>query len=243
MNGSFIFQARSTARRFPTYRGQIREKTDRGTWRGKQFRLVKWRGVLFIFPPMAGNFEPNPLYDHCRAILTQELFRPWSGVIFRSVSPRYAKPIDILSGYGSFQSGGRWNAPGIYAIYGSIEPGLAVDESFNFLLRHFGWQNRDIPPRLVVGIRISLQAVLDLTRPASVSHRLNLEELLGEDWRKMNGEQKESRTQALGRAVADLGEGILAPSRIRTGKNLVIYPRSLRSGSWIEVLGEGDLPS
>jgi len=35
----------------------------------------------------------------------------------------------------------------------------------------------------------------------------------------MNGEQKESRSQALGRAVRDLGgEGILAPSRIRTGK-------------------------
>jgi hypothetical protein len=65
---------------------------------------------------------------------------------------------------------------------------------------------------------------------------------LSEDWRKMNGEQKESRSQALGRVVADLGEGILAPSRIRMGKNLVIYPRSLRPGSRIEVLGETDLP-
>jgi hypothetical protein len=71
---------------------------------------------------------------------------------------------------------------------------------------------------------------------------LNLEELLSEDWRKMNGGQKESRSQALGRAVAGLGEGILAPSRIRTGKNLVIYPRSLKPESRIEVLGEADLP-
>jgi hypothetical protein len=71
---------------------------------------------------------------------------------------------------------------------------------------------------------------------------LNLEELLSEDWRKINGEQKESRSQALGRAVADLGEGILAPSRIRRGKNLVIFPRSLRPGSQVEVLGEKDLP-
>jgi hypothetical protein len=58
---------------------------------------------------------------------------------------------------------GRWNAPGIYAIYGSLEPGLPADESFNFLLRHFGWQSRDVPPRMLVGIRVSLRAVLDLT--------------------------------------------------------------------------------
>jgi RES domain-containing protein len=191
---------------------------------------------------MARLFEPNLLYDHLRAILNQELFRSWSGVIFRSVSPRYARPTDIVSGDGSYRAGGRWNAPGIHAIYGSIEPGLAADESFNFLLQHFGWQNREIPPRMVVAIRVSLQAILDLTNPASVLHQLNLEESLRENWRQMNGEQKESRSQALGRAVAELGEGILAPSRIRKGKNLVIYPRSLRPGSRIEVLGEADLP-
>jgi RES domain-containing protein len=191
---------------------------------------------------MPGLFKPNVLHDHFRVVLSQGFFRSWSGVIFRSVLPRYARVADIVSGYGSYRAGGRWNAPGIYAIYGSIEPGLAADESFNFLLQHFGWQNRDIPPRMVVGIRVSLQAVLDLTNPASALHQLNLEELLSEDWRKINGEQKESRSQALGRAVADLGEGILAPSRIRTGKNLVIYPRSLRPGSRIEVLGEADLP-
>jgi RES domain-containing protein len=191
---------------------------------------------------MPGSFEPNPLYDPLHAILRQELFGSWSGVIFRSVSPRYARADDIVSGYGSYRAGGRWNAPGIYAIYGSIEPGLAADESFNFLLQHFGWENRDIPPRMVVGIRVSLQAVLDLTNPPSVLHQFNLEELLSEDWRKMNGEQKESRSQALGRVVAELGEGILAPSRIRMGKNLVIYLRSLKAGSRIEVLGEGDLP-
>ena len=190
---------------------------------------------------MPRSFEPNPLYDHLRAILPQELFGSWSGVIFRSVSPRYARPADIISGYGSYRAGGRWNAPGIYAIYGSIEPGLAADESFNFLLQHFGWQNRDVPPRMVVAIRVSLCAVLDLTNPAGALDQLNLEELLSEDWRKINGETKESRSQALGRVVAKMGEGILAPSRIRPGNNLVIFPRSLRPGSQIEILGERDL--
>jgi len=114
---------------------------------------------------MSGTLEPSPFYNDFRAIFSQneEIFAPWSGVIFRSVSPRYARPSDILSGQGAYQAGGRWNAPGIYAIYGSLEPGLAADESFNFLLQHFGWQNRDVPPRMLVGIRASLRAVLDLT--------------------------------------------------------------------------------
>ena len=65
----------------------------------------------------------------------------------------------------------------------------------------------------MVGIRVYLQAVLDLTSPPSVLKPLNLDELGGENWRKVNDEQKESRSQALGRAVADLGEGVLARSR------------------------------
>jgi hypothetical protein len=95
---------------------------------------------------------------------------------------------------------------------------------------------------MVVGIRVSLQAVLDLTNPAGLLHQLDLEELLSEDWRKMNGEQKESRSQALGRVVVGLGKGMLTPSRVWNGKNLVIYPRSLKPGSQIKVLGEADLP-
>jgi hypothetical protein len=93
-----------------------------------------------------------------------------------------------------------------------------------------------------VGIRVSLRAVLDLTNLKGVLTPLDLEYLLLEDWRKTNGERKESRSQALGRAVTDLAEGILMPSHIRNGRNLVIYPRSLKSESKIEVLGQDKLP-
>jgi RES domain-containing protein len=193
---------------------------------------------------MSGTLETNLFYDDFRAALGQneKLFAPWSGVIFRSVSPQYARPGDILSGYGSYQAGGRWNPPGIYAIYGSLEPGLAADESFNLLLQHFGWQNRDIPPRMLVGIRASSRTVLDLTNPAPIRPSLDLEDLLLEDWRKTNGERKESRSQAFGRVVTDLAEGILTPSRIRNGTNLVIYPKSLKPESKIEVPGQDKLP-
>ena len=139
-------------------------------------------------------------------------------MIFRSVSPRYARPREILGGEGAYQAGGRWNAPGIYAIYGSLEPGLASDESFSFLLQHFGWQSRDVPPRMLVGIRASLRAVLDLTSLTDVHPPLDLEELLSEDWRKTDGGRKESCSQALGRAVTELAEGILTPLVFETKK-------------------------
>jgi RES domain-containing protein len=148
---------------------------------------------------MSEALESSLFYNDFRVVLSQneEVFAPWSGVIFRSVSPQYAQPHDILSGYGSHKSGGRWNAPGVYAIYGSLEPGLAADESFNFLMQHFGWQNRDVPPRMLVGIRASLRAVLDLAKSANILPHPELEELLREDWRRRNGEKKESRSQAL----------------------------------------------
>jgi hypothetical protein len=80
---------------------------------------------------MSGTLEPSPFYNDFRAICSQneEIFAPWSGVIFRSISPRYARTSDILSGQGAYQAGGRWNAPGIYAIYGSLEPGFWLETS------------------------------------------------------------------------------------------------------------------
>jgi hypothetical protein len=57
----------------------------------------------------------------------------------------------------------------------------------------------------------------------------------------VNADHKGSASQALGRAVAEVAEGILAPSRIRSWKNLLIYPRSLELGSKIEVSGQDKL--
>ena len=235
---------------FPLYAGfdslGVRTKKSRYDPTSSEGCSDLWKARCFVlFWPMSGTLEPSPFYNDFRAIFSQsdEIFAPWSGVIFRSVSPRYARPSDILSGEGAYQAGGRWNAPGICAIYGSLEPGLAADESFSFLLQHFGWQSRDVPPRMLVGIRASLRAVLDLTSLTDVHPPLDLEELLSEDWRKSNGGRKESCSQALGRAVTEFAEGILTPSRIRNGKNLVIYPASLTPESRIEVLGQDKLPT
>jgi RES domain-containing protein len=188
--------------------------------------------------------DQNAFYAWARGLIEKEpgCFKPWAGVIFRSVSPKYAAPAALLSGEGAFRSGGRWNAPGLRAVYGSLEPGLAADESFNALLQHFGWENRDVPPRVIVAIRCSLESVLDLTGPPPLFAEPALADLLAEDWRRLNAAGMESRSQALGRLAAELGEGLRAPSRVRSGQNLVIYPSRLRPGSKLEVLGRDLLP-
>jgi hypothetical protein len=116
-------QANSTPLLLPTVQGEMLPFGDRSNLPNLRSQLlisVKGQNRAFFWrrncqscsalPSMPGSFEPNPLYDHFEAILRQELFGPWSGVIFRSVSPRYARPADIVRGYGSYRTGGRWNA-------------------------------------------------------------------------------------------------------------------------------------
>jgi len=167
------------------------------------------------------------------------LLQPWKGAAYRVTTIEYANPKSILLGQGSFLYGGRWNAIGSFrAVYGSTEDTVAVVESRATAdYAQVPWPFRT--PRLLVAIELSLQRVLDLTS-ASVRETLaiSLEELQAEDWRKVQEEQAESLTQAIGRAVfVNRGEGLLAPSaRIPLGVNVVYFPQNHQTGSSVKVL-------
>ena len=70
-----------------------------------------------------------------------------------------------------------------------------------------------------------------------------MEELLAEDWRKVNDAGHESQTQALGRAAHEVGAGaLLVPSaRVLRGVNLVCFPDSFAGAGSVEILGEHEL--
>ena len=72
---------------------------------------------------------------------------------------------------------------------------------------------------------------------------VGLEELLVEDWRKVNDAGHEAQSQSLGRAAHDAGaEGVLVPSgRVPGGINVVCFPGSLVAPSQLEILGEEEL--
>jgi RES domain-containing protein len=172
---------------------------------------------------------------------------PWTGVLYRSASPRYANWDDLLTGVGSKTAGARWNPPSSFrTVYTSLEVETALAES----LAHF--RDYELPlsralPRVLVALEAKVRRILDLTdggvrRALAVSeHRLRTE-----PWREQNRRGREAVTQSLGRLAyrADL-EGLLVPSAARPdGRNLILFPANLGGpGSWLRLLNKDELPA
>lgn len=187
----------------------------------------------------------NPLYRRARLALRGQAvsLKPWSGVVFRSVPLEFAKPEQIVDGEGAMKSGARWNPPGsIRALYCSLRPGTAAEESMR-LFEVAGLNRTVVKPRLIVGIRYRLQAVADLSMLVRGIQGVDLDELMAEEWQKINAQGRETQGQALGRALCDeRAEGFLVPSaRVPNATNLVVLPSNLRSGSRQQVLAEEEL--
>jgi len=168
----------------------------------------------------------------------------FDGVVVRSVAIKYAGRDDFYSGVGAAKSGGRWNPLGVEAIYASLDVRTATEEAYqNF--NTFGFSLTAIQPRVTAGAMVSLNKVLDLTS-AKIRAALGFakDELCDEDWRAIQQNGEESWTQTIGRGSVSAGfEGLIVPSaRLRTGKNIVIYPENLGADSQIRILAADQLP-
>ncbi|MEZ6094372.1 MAG: RES family NAD+ phosphorylase [Pirellulaceae bacterium] len=162
----------------------------------------------------------------------------------RSVSTRYANESDFLSGKGAAKYGGRWNKPGIVAIYGSTDVLTATLEAYQQFVA-FGFSLSAIKPRVMAGIHVHVQFVLDLSKATNRRKiGFNRNELLTEDWQAIQSTGVESWTQAIGRGAMQAGfEGLLVPSaQNRNGTNLVVFPGKLRETSSLKVLAKSELP-
>jgi len=162
------------------------------------------------------------------------------GVVYRVCTPKYATESDLLTGEGSRIKGGRWNPPGIAAVYGSSTPETAMAES----LGHYRYYRIPLPaamPRVCLALEVDLNRILDL-RDRAVRRRLGL--TLGQisgDWRAQRDSGKVPTTQRVGEAVYRAGfEGLLAPSAHSPGgHNLVIFPKNLERTKQLRVEGIG----
>jgi len=163
--------------------------------------------------------------------------------MFRSATPRYATERDLLTGEGSRKHGGRWNPPGMAAIYASLTPETAVAEALA-QARYFGWPAHAVMPRTFAAISFSLEIVLDLTC-GDIRRRLAISEnrMLQSDWRADNRSGNVAITQLLGQAAAEIGlEGLLVPSAAqRCGQNIVAFPRNFKTRSAVVVLAPENL--
>lgn len=189
----------------------------------------------------------NPRYD----IFFQELkqtkryFSKWRGIAFRAAPLEFVRIVRLLDGKGSFRFGGRWSAAGTFpAVNLSTTEDAALNEG-GASFAYYRLPLAEIKPRVIVGVRLKLGRVIDLTNPIGIDKQpwLHLDELLAEDWRKINDGGHESQGQAFGRAAHDVGtEGLLTPSaRVADGVNLVYFPESVLNRSRVEILGQEEL--
>ena len=140
------------------------------------------------------------------------------------------------------KSGGRWNPPGIRALYCSLRPGTAAEESMR-LFERAGFKRATVRPRLIVGIRYSLGAVIDLPEFIEATERADFAHLLAEEWQQINAAGRETEGQAVGRALFNSGvEAFVVPSsRVADAINLVVFPPNLLTTSRQEILEETEL--
>jgi len=134
------------------------------------------------------KLAPNPFYRRARQAVRQHPSwqKSWSGVVFRSVPLEFARPEQIVDGVGAMKSGGRWSPPGsLRALYCSFSPGTAADESLR-LFEAAGLKRATVKPRLIVGIRYRLSAVIHLPKLVGRIRCANLLELMAEEWQKIN---------------------------------------------------------
>ena len=128
----------------------------------------------------------------------------WSGVVYRSASPRYANKDDLLTGVGSKTAGGRWNPPKSFpTVYSSLDPYTVLDEVLAHF-RYYGFLIESAMPRVIVSVRVRLATVLDLTDGKTRSAlRVSERRILDEPWRE---------AQKAGREALDAGLGTNRPS-------------------------------
>jgi RES domain-containing protein len=193
------------------------------------------------------KMKPNSRYDAFVAELKKlkRHFGRWDGIAFRAAPLEFSRQTKLLDGKGGLQMGGRWLAAGNFRVVNlSTTREAAVKES-NASFTYYNFALSDVKPTVIVGVSLKLDKVVDLTNAHGLRSQswLSSNEMLAEDWRKVNDAGHESQSQAFGRAAHDVGaEGLLVLSaRVRRGINLVYFPDSVANPDQIKILGEEEL--
>lgn len=187
---------------------------------------------------MALALSDHPDFDQLLRRVTALLAHAASlrEVVFRCSEPTYATEVDLLTGEGSRQHGGRWNPPSSFAtVYASFSEATALAEAkANHL--YYGLDPVDALPRTIVAVDVKFASVLDLTE-GMIRKTLGVSasRMRSDDWRKLVRRGTESLTQAIGRAAYESGlEGLIVPA-CDGGQNAVWFPDNLRSTSKVTI--------
>jgi RES domain-containing protein len=148
--------------------------------------------------------------------------RPLAGIFYRSVEYRFMDPTEVLSGMGTQTYGGRFATVGTRAVYlaGSDETATREVLARKKRLGNTSQITLAKYPRVVFAVSVTLQKVLTwLPKPRSMALIKIRESCLAVD--------DLTRSQELGQRLLAAGvQGLLFPSVVGTGRNLIVYPEN-----------------
>lgn len=184
------------------------------------------------------KLKTHPRYGVFEAWFSKQRGRAtgFTGDLFRVAGPRHTTAEEIVHGVGAFKAGGRWNPPDVMnVVYLSLSPETAMLEA-NEHRRYYGLPLAQGMPKVIVAVRVSANAVLDLSSTADFPELLA--NLMAEDWRAVMARNDEATAQAVGRAAFAAGlQGLIVPSKPdAAGTNVLIFPESLSKSCVLEVL-------
>lgn len=150
----------------------------------------------------------------------------WEGYCYRNVPLQFATPEGFISTQRTRERGGRYNFKGMFdALYLSCDPTTCLEESTR-CSQTFGIDLAKRFPRAIKAFQVDLSKVLDLTNyPVRRRTGISRTTLIMTNWEEIQEKyNKQAITQKIGRLARDLGfEGLLVPSAVCKGKNLVVF--------------------
>jgi RES domain-containing protein len=145
--------------------------------------------------------------------------KPLKGIYYRSVEYRYMDPNEVLSGRGAALYGGRFASVGTHAVFLSESDGGASGEVLARKQRLGGNAqiSLDKYPRIVFGVSVSLERVLDFTRTKLPPNLMAIRQ-------KCFAPDDLTPSMELGDLLrARSIQGFVFRSAVGRGKNLIVY--------------------
>lgn len=168
-------------------------------------------------------FEPNPKLLDALSRLTS---KSWSGGVWRHTFAD--NPADKANGRGA-----RWNPPGTYALYTSLDRETAIAEADHQMAVQ---PLRPRARRTVHRLEVQVTSVVDLTDPTTLM-------TLGIDGEALGGDDQRI-CRAVGGAAAFLGhQAIIVPSARHPGYNLVIFAANDGAMDEVRIVGSEEEPA
>lgn len=157
--------------------------------------------------------------------------------LYRAHTPRWASM--PTSGAGAARQGGRFNRPGIEALYLSLQATTALQE--------YQQTSPFLPPCTLCAYEVRLNGLVDVRQLSDRTPWNALWQQWRDDWRHARFEQhREPASWVLSDQVRAAGHrGIVFPSLVvAEGVNVVVYNDRLDADNWVRVLDPThELPS